>query len=149
MYPRILVAIDGSPTAERALREAIKLAAREGSTLRVVHALDLVIGEIEVPSGLDAYEASLRQSGQALLQRAARRAAKAGVKTQTGLLAVARYGDRVADEIVRDALRWRASLIVIGTHGRRGVSRALLGSVAETVVRLAGTPVLLVRGRPD
>jgi nucleotide-binding universal stress UspA family protein len=54
-------------------------------------------------------------------------------------------GVRVADMTTRDARRWRADLIVMGTHGRRGVNRMLMGSDAELVVRNAGLPVLLVR----
>jgi nucleotide-binding universal stress UspA family protein len=94
------------------------------------------------------YEASLRNAGEKILQHAASRAAKAGVDAETKLLEVNRYGDRVADEIAREAKKWRASVIVIGTHGRRGLSRALLGSVAEAVVRIAPSPVLLIRGKP-
>ena len=147
MFPRILIAVDGSDTSERALREAIVLAKEGASRLRIVHALDLVIGEIETPYELSEYEASLRAAGEKILKRAAQRANKAGVNAETSLLEVLQYGDRVADEIVREAEKWRASLIVIGTHGRRGFKRALMGSVAEGVVRIAGTPVLLIRGK--
>ncbi|MCG3189203.1 MAG: hypothetical protein LKCHEGNO_01489 [Burkholderiaceae bacterium] len=52
---------------------------------------------------------------------------------------------RVCDVVVQEALEWKADLIVIGTHGRRGASRLLLGSDAEQVLRLAPVPVLLVR----
>lgn len=55
--------------------------------------------------------------------------------------------DRVADEIARNAKAWHADLIVIGTHGRRGVSRMFIGSVAESLIRIAPAPVLLMRGR--
>jgi nucleotide-binding universal stress UspA family protein len=147
MFPRILIAVDGSDTSERALREAIVLAEEGASRLRIVHALDLVIGEIETPYELSEYEASLRADGERILKRAAQRANKAGVNAETSLLEVLQYGDRVADEIVREAEKWRASLIVIGTHGRRGFRRALMGSVAEGVVRIAGAPVLLIRGK--
>jgi nucleotide-binding universal stress UspA family protein len=54
-------------------------------------------------------------------------------------------GARIADVIVERAKRWRSDLIVMGTHGRRGVSRMLMGSDAELVVRNASAPVLLVR----
>ena len=74
------------------------------------------------------------------------RAKKAGVGAESRLVEVEKYGERVVDAIVDEAKRWRADLIVIGTHGRRGVSHLLLGSVAEGVVRLAPAPVLLVRG---
>jgi nucleotide-binding universal stress UspA family protein len=54
---------------------------------------------------------------------------------------------RVADEVLREAKRWEADLIVMGTHGRRGVQRLVLGSDAEQVVRQAEIPVLLVPSR--
>ena len=74
----------------------------------------------------------------------------AGVRPETVL--VENVGGRVADEIVWQAKRWKADLIVIGTHGRRGLQRALLGSDAELVARYSPVPVLLVpargRGKP-
>jgi nucleotide-binding universal stress UspA family protein len=57
------------------------------------------------------------------------------------------FGGRAADAIVEEAGKWKADVIVLGTHGRRGLRRALLGSDAEEVVRNASVPVLLVRDR--
>jgi nucleotide-binding universal stress UspA family protein len=58
-------------------------------------------------------------------------------------------GGRVADEIVKQAKEWLADLIVMGTHGRRGLERLAMGSDAELVLRLSPVPVLLVRDRPE
>ena len=55
--------------------------------------------------------------------------------------------DRIGDEIAREATKWRADVIVVGTHGRRGLSHLLLGSVAETIIRIAPKPILLIRGK--
>ena len=122
------------------------MAKEGGSRLRIVHAVDLVIGQVETPDEVSEFDAAQRAAGEKILKRAAQRANKAGIDAETKLLEMLQYGDRVADEIVRDAGKWRASLIVIGTHGRRGFRRALMGSVAEGVARIASTPVLLIRG---
>jgi nucleotide-binding universal stress UspA family protein len=58
-------------------------------------------------------------------------------------------GGRTADEIVREAKQWPADLIVLGTHGRRGLKRLAMGSDAEMVLRLAPVPVLMVRDEPE
>lgn len=146
MYKRILVAIDGSDTSKRALREALQLAKDGKSALRVLHVLDLVTFSTDTPSGFAAYEEALRVGGEQMLADASDMAEKAGVACETKLLEMEEHGRRVAEEIAEDAAAWRAELIVIGTHGRRGMSRLLLGSVAESLVRVASPPVLLVRG---
>ncbi|HMA87945.1 MAG TPA: universal stress protein [Burkholderiales bacterium] len=146
MYKRILVAVDGSDTSKRALREALQLAKDGKSALRVLHVLDLVTFSTDTPSGFAAYEDALRVGGEQMLSDASDMAEKAGVACETKLLELEERGRRIAEEIARDAEAWRAELIVIGTHGRRGMSRLFLGSVAESLVRIARAPVLLVRG---
>ena len=146
MYRRILVAIDGSDTSRRALLEALQLAKDGKSALRVLHVLDLVTFSTDTPSGFAAYEDALRVGGEQMLSNASDIAEKAGVKCETKLLEMEGRGRRVAEEIAQDAEVWRAELIVIGTHGRRGLNRVFLGSVAESLVRIAPAPVLLVRG---
>ena len=83
--------------------------------------------------------------GKAILARAAAEAKTRGVKAKTVL--AENIAGRVADVIVRQAKKARADLIVIGTHGRRGLTRMVMGSDAELVVRYAPAPVLLVRGK--
>jgi nucleotide-binding universal stress UspA family protein len=147
MYKRILVAIDGSRTSLAALREALKLAVQRRTVLRIVHVVDLVNLDVERPYDLREYEASVRKAGQQILKRALAVADRAGVKSQPRLLEVGRSRDRVAEVVAREARSWRAELLVIGTHGHRGFSRLFLGSVAESVIRIAPAPVLVVRGR--
>lgn len=147
LFKRIVVAIDGSPTARIALRTAIKLAADQQAALRIVLVIDVVTGTIESPYDLADYENSVRRAGDRVLQQAAVAAGKAGIEAKTVRLEVRSIGDRVADEIARNAKGWHADLIVIGTHGRRGLSHLFIGSVAESLVRIAQVPVLLVRGR--
>ncbi len=147
MYQRILVPVDGSPTADLGLDEAIRLARLTGATLRLVHAVD----ELSFATGLEpaaVYAADLipllREAGVKVLERAQARAAAAGISADTVLLES--FAGRLSDFVVEQAQAWQAELIVIGTHGRRGVRRLLLGSDAEQILRSAPVPVLLVRG---
>ena len=145
MYQRILVPIDGSATAERALQEAIKLAAGKAQ-LHLVYVLEAVYpldAEGYAYIDYEALQEAVRSTGERTLSQAAERVRRAGVTAETALLDVP--GARTADVIDDEALNWKADLIVIGTHGRSGLSRLLLGSVAEGVVRGASVPVLLVR----
>jgi len=147
MYSRILVPIDGSKTAARGLREAIRLAKDQNAALRVMHVVDkmAIIGVTEVGMNPRPVLAKLARSGRAVLDAARRNAKKLGVEVDTVLHEP--VTKRVADEVLREAKRWNADLIVMGTHGRRGVQRLVLGSDAEQVVRQAEIPVLLVQSR--
>jgi len=145
MYQRILVPIDGSATAERALQEAIKLGAGKAQ-LRLVYVIEEIYPlDTEGYAYIDyvALQEAVRQTGKRTLAQAAETVRRSGITAETALLDVP--GERVASVIDGEALAWKADLIVIGTHGRSGLSRLLLGSVAEGVVRGASVPVLLVR----
>ena len=145
MYQRILVPIDGSPTSERSLQEAIKLADGKAQ-LRLVYVIEEVYQLDAVGYTLidhAALQEAVRKTGERALAKAAEKVQRSGMTAETALLEV--LGRRVADVIDSDALDWKADLIVIGTHGRSGLNRLLLGSVAEDVVRGTSVPVLLVR----
>lgn len=147
MYQRILVPYDGSEPSDHALGEAIRMARLTGATMRLIH----VVNQLAVLTGIEsapgqsaaAIETTLRL-GQSVLARGADRLRDAGLVASTDL--VENFNARLADLVVADAQRWQADLIVIGTHGRRGLRRALLGSDAEQILRSAPAPVLLVRG---
>jgi len=145
IYQRILVPIDGSTTSERALQEAIRLA--EGKAqLRVAYVLEEIFPlDTEGYAFIDyaALQEAVRHTGERTLAQAAEKARQSGMTAETALLDA--KGERIAGVIKDDALHWQADLIVIGTHGRSGLSRLLLGSVAEGVARDAPVPVLLVR----
>ncbi len=148
MYDRILVPIDGSPTSERALAEAAGLARLCSATLRLLHVMDplMHITGYERPEVfVREIEPALRKAAQDLLAKARDRVADERVKVETAL--VDSVGQRVSDIILDQAAAWPADLIVIGTHGRRGVDRVLMGSDAEQVARRSPVPVLLVRLR--
>ncbi|MDW8467612.1 MAG: universal stress protein [Burkholderiales bacterium] len=147
-YRRILVPVDGSAASAKGLAEAVRLAREGRARLRLLHVVDtyaaVSVPEIGAASVGPVLEA-IRAAGRKLLARAERAPARAGLKAETALVEAA--GGRVADAIVEEAKRWRADLIVMGTHGRRGVGRMLMGSDAELVVRYSAVPVLLVPAR--
>lgn len=148
MFKRILVAVDGSATADLALQEAIKLAKEQQAQLRIVHTIDIL--NVYLGDGfVDPAEISEAQtrSGQEILGKAEAVARDAGIAVETGLLVIDTVGRRVPEMIAADAESWPADLIVICTHGRGGLSHLLMGSVAEGVVRVATKPVLLIRGK--
>lgn len=148
MYTKILVPVDGSATSNLGVAEAIKLAKLTGASLKFLHAIDMLslslTPEISMAASPTLFE-MLRQGGQDILSRATADAAKAGVPSESTL--VDTLSGRVCDLVVDEATKWGADLIVIGTHGRRGVGRLLLGSDAEQVSRLSPVPVLLVRAK--
>jgi nucleotide-binding universal stress UspA family protein len=141
-YRRILVPVDGSSTSKKALASALALAHEGGVRLRIVHSVDEL-------TYLTGYEGSpeifdvMRASGEKALVEASAMARAAGVDAETKLFdpPTERLGELVAAE----AREWKADLIVVGTHGRRGIGRMFLGSGAEEIIRLAPVPVLVVR----
>jgi nucleotide-binding universal stress UspA family protein len=142
-YRRILVAVDGSKAAEKGLREALRLAKHEGAKLLILNVVnDFPAFAVEGPVPVDLVP-MLREGGKRILARAQAAALKAEVKPV--LLTREIVGGPAADAIVREAKKQRADLIVLGTHGRRGVRRLVLGSDAEQVVRTSRVPVPLVR----
>ncbi|WP_322047357.1 universal stress protein [Paraburkholderia sp. J67] len=148
MYEKIELAYDGSETSKQALAEALKIARLCGGHLRIVHVLD-VVSLMSVGTGLTYVPAEMidayREDALKMLDAASSEARAASVPCETGVLEVQNMSDGVAQSLERDASSYRAQLVVLGTHGRRGVKRALLGSVAEQFVRIAQCPVLLVR----
>ena len=143
-YKRILVPVDGSPTAAKGLKAAIRLARESRGKLVLLHVVEEYSAFIapEVGASIGPILEGMRAAGKRKLARIARSSAAAGVKPLQIL--AENFGGRVADTIVKEAKRARADLIVMGTHGRRGVKRALLGSDAETVARNSTIPVLLI-----
>ena len=133
-YQHLLVAVDGSPTADHAVNEATGLAQATGGRIRLLNVMDPLahISGFERP---DVYSQEvlprLRQAGEALLRRAQERVAQSGVPVDAVL--IENLDARVADLVVEHAQAWGADLIVLGTHGRRGLARVLMGSDAEQI----------------
>lgn len=146
MYAKILVAVDESDTSRHALVQAIELARKLSATLRMVHVLDmgwLPIGP-EVAIDTAALSEARRGVGETIIAAARDAARQAGFEAEAGLVETGTPIQQVAEAIAREASRWGAELVVLGTHGRRGFQHLMLGSVAEQVVRRSDAPVLLI-----
>ena len=146
-YKRILVPVDGSPTSARGLAEAIKLTRDARAKLLLLHVVEeyAILGIPDAGANIGPMLDALKRAGRATLGKIERSARRLGARSETML--VEDFSGRVANAIVDRAKRWRADLIVMGTHGRRGLDRVLLGSNAELVVRYSTVPVLLVPAR--
>jgi nucleotide-binding universal stress UspA family protein len=147
-YKRILVPVDGSPPSKLGLREALRLAKGQGAQLQLVHVVDehyALLSGAELGIYSTDLLASLTQAGRRILDNAETLVKRQGIPCSRVLLETA--AGPAADPIVRRAKKWRADLIVLGTHGRRGIRRVLMGSDAEQIVRASPVPVLLVRSK--
>ena len=148
MYQRLLVPIDGGPISDAGLDEAIKLARATGGRVCLLH----VVGDLPLSindRGYGAVSGEVRQNAE---NRAEKIVATARARVEHGGVAVDVVmldgsADHLVEHVVDQVGRWGADLIVLGTHGRSGLGRLLLGSHAEKVLRAATVPVLLVRAR--
>jgi len=150
MYKKILVAVDGSPCSNVALDESLRMASGLGAELVIVNVIDN--GYLKYDLGyvdMSEVRAGLIQSGQELLAEAQAKADAKHVRAHTVLVdEILAMGD-IARELEQVVESTQAELVVLGTHGRRGLRRMLLGSVAEGLVRQCKVPVLLVRTPPE
>jgi nucleotide-binding universal stress UspA family protein len=150
MYQRILVPVDGSATSDHGLEQAIAVARLTGGRILLAHVLDELVFTNGFETGatyLNTVLPNLRRRSAQILEAARGRVAAAGVPVEAATLEC--FARRTSDVIVEQAGEWDADLSVLGTHGRRGVGRLVLGSDAEQVLRMSPVPVLLVRGPED
>ncbi len=142
MYKRLFVAADGSEPGAAALKEAIKLVQADGGELHVAFVVHQAKTFGHPVVNLVAAERALEVEGQGVLDQAASQARAAGVTATTAMVRSDR--EPITATLLAEAARWQADLIVMGTHGRRGFGRAVLGSVAENLLRVSTLPVLMV-----
>lgn len=143
MFDKILIPTDGSATAGKAARKGLELAKNLGSKVTFLHALEnpLVAGYAApeaLPYSAQLYE-DLKQAAEGILEDAKALGDKHGVKVDTKLVENRRPADAIHD------LEDDYDLVILGTHGRRGVDRWMFGSVAEAAVRRSSQPYLLIR----
>lgn len=145
MYDRILVPTDGSDPAAAATDHALTVADRFDATVHALYVVDVDGIAHEAPGlGLDALRDALRTEGKAATDAVVERAEDRGVDVRESVV------DGVAEDAIVDyADAEGIDLIVMGTHGRRGLDRYLVGSVTERVVRRTEVPTLVVRGGWD
>lgn len=141
MYKQILIAVDGSETSRFALDEALKLAHEQGAKVVLLHVYEPIVTASTY--GVVDLTQAMRNEGEKIAADALAEARKAGVEARTRVLDAA--GRRVAGVIAEEASAAGVDLLVVGTHGRRGLEHLVLGSVAEGVARRATVPVLLIR----
>jgi nucleotide-binding universal stress UspA family protein len=146
MYSRILVAVDGSANSAHALQHAAGLAKGLSASLRLIHVVDMGLMPYgpELGVDIDTLLESRYAAVEKLLADARDSVKQTGLEVETQLLDTVKPTVHVATTIAEAAVSWPADLVVLGTHGRRGMERWLLGSVAEGVARRSTVPVLLV-----
>lgn len=145
MYSRILVPVDGSATSLQGLQEAIALAQALQGKVKVVHVVNELLADYTLAPSV-YYEKVIegeRQAGRQTLAKAQAFARERDCEVEIELIET--IGARASTIIVEAAKLWGAQIIVMGTHGRRGLQRLALGSDAEQVLRHAPVPVLMVR----
>ena len=141
MYEKALIPTDGSDGTPRAVEHAIRLVRMSGGTLHVLHVVDTEVLPLD-PHSRSLYD-ELETAGRVSAEAICDRASEVGVHA----VSTVRRG-APSEEILDYADANGVDLIVMGTHGRTGLRRALLGSTTERVVRLSDVPVLTVRTLP-
>lgn len=138
MYERVLVPTDGSEGTRGALEHAVNLATTHNATLHALYVVDMNVGVDESVAGMLS---ALEEAGENAIDEVIQQAEAAGVETAEGSVTRGTPHRTILDYAEEHDI----DLIVMGTHGRTGLNRYLLGSVTEKVVRLSETPVLTVR----
>lgn len=146
MYANILVAVDGSEASKYAVSEAIRIAKLSGGKLTAVHVLDQSAA-FTYAGACDPHllTDTARQVGHRFLDEARAKMQALDVVGDSEIIETQGIGEDVASCLARCASRLRAELVVMGTHGRRGMRRMVIGSVAERFLRQSTCPVLLIR----
>jgi nucleotide-binding universal stress UspA family protein len=138
-FKRILCAVDFSPASLRALDLAIRLASVNGARIHVLHVIPRIVASLlDVPITTSRWTADQEEKAKRELPKLKQRAIRAGVPASTEI----RIGD-IDVQILKTVKDVRADVLAIGTHGRRGFERWILGSVAERMLRHSRIPVLL------
>ena len=148
MYKRIMVAVDDTFAKSNVLDTAISLAKQSNARLAVCHALDETIfarrqAEVLLPGTLAQVTQSLSDGARQFLDQAAAVVRAAGLEVDVRV--VQSEASHVAEMLAEAAAEWQADLLVLGSHGQRGIDRFFVGSLAEQLVRKARTSLLLVR----
>jgi len=144
MYKRILVAIDGSDTSRHAFDAALALAKASDAELQPFYVVENASIYYNVPGYNPAVlRDQLLEQGSELAQKFTKQMQAAGVKGEAATAEASTLAD-VSAVVLERAKAFGADLLVLGTHGRRGFKRLVLGSVAEQCVRHAALPVLMI-----
>lgn len=144
------MALDGSRCSKLALGVAMNLAAEQGSHVELIYVVDDSEPLLDVAFiNRDDLLRSMASYGRGVLSDAIRLLDKRGIQHGTRLIASPIKRGRIGETLIAEALKWRADLFVMGTHGRRGFRRLFTGSVSQFVVSHSKIPVLLVKSDND
>ena len=148
MYKQILCPVDGSSTSDCGMTHAIELARDQKAHLHFLHVVDNYFPIVDATGDLNYIDitAILREHGKKILSQASESAKLAGVSANSKLVTSTR--GQIYKSILNHVNKCHADLIVMGTHGLRGIERLVMGSDAETIARTSPVPVLLVRSKP-
>ena len=145
MYTKILVAIDGSDVGNGAFESALQLAKMENAELFALYVIEYP--KFYMPDAeydpTPIYDALVAE-GSLITRQAGDRLKQEGINGHAGVVDNFRIGNITAEQIQSTADAFHADLVVLGTHGRSGFKRLMLGSVAEAFIRISTRPVLLV-----
>jgi len=147
MYQKILVATDDSKLSRKAVKTAIGLASATGASLVALHVvprypMSYFEGALTLPADeVGRIERVWAEQGRALVDEVAQTAEAAGVKAR----AVIANSDRVAESVIATARKHKCDLVVMASHGRKGIQRVLLGSETQHVLTHSTIPVLVLR----
>jgi nucleotide-binding universal stress UspA family protein len=140
----ILVGTDFSVCAARAFSFAVSLAASQGAKIHILHVLIEPVQAFDVAGALPYLDVSTQKEWEGATKK--RLAAAVASAEKRGVSATSEFlWGRPSDVLVETAVKMKASLVVLGTHGRNALEKLLIGSTAERVVRLCPVPVLTVR----
>ena len=141
MFKKILLATDGSEASEAAVASAFSLAREYALVLQVIAVVDIYGAYYATPESIRF----LWQEGQSLLDKLVHRAAEVGVSIETHLLETDVGGKHISDILLAEIARQQADLIILGSHGRRGITKFLMGSVALAICQSAPCSVFIAR----
>lgn len=144
-YKRILVAVDGSKTSALAFQEAITQAKAFKATLCIVHVIEKLPTHVAYAIDVAKYQDIALKAAQKTLEKYSKLAAKNKIPAKTRLIEIINYKDSISKKILQAVKKSKADLLVMGTHGRTGFSRFMLGSVAEETLKSCSVPMLLLR----
>jgi nucleotide-binding universal stress UspA family protein len=150
VYRNIMLAVDGSASSKRAIEEAVRIASLAHAAVHAVYVVDKSAlfnygGYYDPQALLDA----LRSDGRSALGEAREALGAAGIAYKEDMIETESMADDVATCLQRHAQHIGADLVVMGTHGRRGVPRLVLGSVSERFLRFSTCPVMLARAERE
>jgi len=142
LYTKILIATDGSEYTKNAVDYGIDLAKNSGAKIITIYVVDTAaFASIPMDAAWESMYELLRQEGDVAMKYVEEKAGEEGLEVEANIIE-----GHPADEIIKYSEKNSISLIVLGTLGKSGLDRFLLGSVAEKVVRNSKIPVLVVRG---